>query len=258
MAKLFNKNRKQLVSEKPSFERTSNYLKYAIGEIILVVIGILIALQVNNWNENRKQSIQKDLIVQSLLTDLKMDTLMINKRLIVLQQDTTKVMSFVKRMSANDVKIDTLIQIARFQFNPKIDVSVTFNDNTLKSLLSTGDLNILDKWMQDEILQLNSMHRDNESRTELNVGAYVNQVIYYERIYPLGDYGNISPHSKLANVIWKEAKFVELGRYLNALLSIRNITDMYAIEQLKTIQQKTKEVLLKINHLNTIKSNRDK
>ena len=30
------------------------YLKYAIGEIILVVIGILIALQVNNWNEKRK------------------------------------------------------------------------------------------------------------------------------------------------------------------------------------------------------------
>ncbi|WP_411766425.1 DUF6090 family protein [Winogradskyella sp. A3E31] len=34
--------------------KTSRYLKYAIGEIILVVIGILIALQINNWNENRK------------------------------------------------------------------------------------------------------------------------------------------------------------------------------------------------------------
>ncbi len=34
--------------------RTSKYLLYAIGEIILVVIGILIALQINNWNENNK------------------------------------------------------------------------------------------------------------------------------------------------------------------------------------------------------------
>ena len=33
--------------------KTGKYLKYAIGEIILVVIGILIALQINNWNENR-------------------------------------------------------------------------------------------------------------------------------------------------------------------------------------------------------------
>ncbi len=43
MAKLFNKIRMKLVSEKPSTIRTTNYLKYAIGEIVLVVIGILIA-----------------------------------------------------------------------------------------------------------------------------------------------------------------------------------------------------------------------
>ena len=34
--------------------KTGKYLKYAIGEIILVVFGILIALQINNWNEKRK------------------------------------------------------------------------------------------------------------------------------------------------------------------------------------------------------------
>ncbi|WP_412559451.1 DUF6090 family protein [Winogradskyella sp. MIT101101] len=37
---------------------TGKYLKYAIGEIILVVIGILIALQINNWNENRKLNLK--------------------------------------------------------------------------------------------------------------------------------------------------------------------------------------------------------
>ena len=37
--------------------KTGKYLKYAIGEIILVVIGILIALSINNWNENRKNSV---------------------------------------------------------------------------------------------------------------------------------------------------------------------------------------------------------
>tara|TARA_B100000508_G_scaffold107348_1_gene85427 strand:- start:44 stop:181 length:138 start_codon:yes stop_codon:yes gene_type:complete len=39
--------------------KTSKYFKYAIGEIILVVIGILIALQINNWNELRKSNIEK-------------------------------------------------------------------------------------------------------------------------------------------------------------------------------------------------------
>ncbi len=49
MIKFFRKIRQNLLSE----GKTGKYLKYAIGEIILVVIGILIALQVNNWNQDR-------------------------------------------------------------------------------------------------------------------------------------------------------------------------------------------------------------
>ena len=50
--------------------KTSKYLKYAIGEITLVVIGILIALQINNWNENRKFYTQEQLILLDLKKEL--------------------------------------------------------------------------------------------------------------------------------------------------------------------------------------------
>jgi len=82
MAKLFNNIRKKLVSDKPSATRTANYLKYAIGEIVLVVIGILIALSINNWNENRK--LRKDELnllsevksnLETTLENFKIDTL---------------------------------------------------------------------------------------------------------------------------------------------------------------------------------------
>ncbi|MFK5890629.1 MAG: DUF6090 family protein [Flavobacteriaceae bacterium] len=53
--------------------KTGKYLKYAIGEIILVVIGILIALSINNWNENRKQSISEKEFITSVKNDLKQD-----------------------------------------------------------------------------------------------------------------------------------------------------------------------------------------
>lgn len=49
--------------------KIDRYFKYAIGETILVVIGILIALQINNWNENRKAS-QKE---HNLFNNLKID-----------------------------------------------------------------------------------------------------------------------------------------------------------------------------------------
>ncbi|MFL0352218.1 DUF6090 family protein [Xanthomarina sp. GH4-25] len=51
--------------------KTSRYLKYAIGEIILVVIGILIALQINNWNENRKDIAKEQQILLSLQEEFK-------------------------------------------------------------------------------------------------------------------------------------------------------------------------------------------
>jgi len=49
MIKVFRKVRQNLIME----NKTSKYFKYAIGEIVLVVIGILIALQINNWNDRR-------------------------------------------------------------------------------------------------------------------------------------------------------------------------------------------------------------
>ncbi len=50
--------------------KTGKYLKYAIGEIVLVVVGILIALSINNWNEQRKESIHEVKILKQLKTDL--------------------------------------------------------------------------------------------------------------------------------------------------------------------------------------------
>ena len=51
--------------------RPLKYMRYAIGEIVLVVVGILIALQINNWNSERKTQLQEKVILQSLLDEFK-------------------------------------------------------------------------------------------------------------------------------------------------------------------------------------------
>ncbi|MCB0647851.1 MAG: hypothetical protein KDC49_14380 [Saprospiraceae bacterium] len=61
--KIFRNIRQALLEE----NKTTRYLKYAVGEIILVVIGILIALQINNWNEERKEGI----VEKNLLSNLR-------------------------------------------------------------------------------------------------------------------------------------------------------------------------------------------
>jgi len=73
MAKLFNNIREKLIEEKPSAKRTANYLKYAIGEIVLVVFGILIALSINNWAEVQKEQKTLHNIYAIVAQDLKND-----------------------------------------------------------------------------------------------------------------------------------------------------------------------------------------
>ncbi|MCF7561797.1 DUF6090 family protein [Sabulilitoribacter multivorans] len=67
MIKFFRNIRKDFLSE----GKTSKYFKYAIGEIILVVVGILIALQVNNWNEIRKDRVKEKEILNEIHSDFK-------------------------------------------------------------------------------------------------------------------------------------------------------------------------------------------
>ena len=65
MIKLFRKIRQNLLME----NKTGKYFKYAFGEIILVVIGILIALQINNWNELKKVKEEESLILSDIKED---------------------------------------------------------------------------------------------------------------------------------------------------------------------------------------------
>lgn len=65
MIKFFRQIRKSLLME----NKTGKYLKYAIGEIILVVIGILIALQINNWNEVRKLNVEETKALENIQRD---------------------------------------------------------------------------------------------------------------------------------------------------------------------------------------------
>ena len=69
MIKFFRKIRYNLMEQNktsPTMGRTSRYFKYAIGEILLVVVGILIALQINNWNQERIIEKENQVILQNL------------------------------------------------------------------------------------------------------------------------------------------------------------------------------------------------
>ena len=77
MFKFFRNIRQSLLMK----DKITKYYKYAFGEIVLVVIGILIALSINNWNEARKNRIEQLILINNIIEDLRLDSIHINKSL---------------------------------------------------------------------------------------------------------------------------------------------------------------------------------
>ena len=70
MIKFFRRIREQLLTE----NKFNKYLIYAIGEIVLVVIGILIALSINNWNEERKDRVKSHDVLSEIRENVQFNT----------------------------------------------------------------------------------------------------------------------------------------------------------------------------------------
>jgi len=133
MIKFFRKIRQQLLTE----NKFSKYFIYAIGEIILVVIGILIALSINNWNEDRKD---RKAEAQALI-DLKMEFDR-NQELLELLTSTKQQLENEGRAYLNIITDSTIPFAEKIKTNPPGPFKRSWNTTNavLNGLLSTGDL----------------------------------------------------------------------------------------------------------------------
>jgi hypothetical protein len=136
MIKFFRKIRQKLLKE----NKYSKYLTYAIGEIILVVIGILIALSINNWNENRKTEEKRRIHYRQLLVDLKTDKDYCKNRIGNFEAILKKYADYEKEFQKGAVNLETsLINISELQIG---GIHLFFKTNTIKTLISTGDISL--------------------------------------------------------------------------------------------------------------------
>lgn len=150
MIKFFRRIRQKLISE----NRFSKYLIYAIGEIILVVLGILIALKINNWNESKIENKNQQLILLNLIEDLKIDSTWINTNITT----ATRLNSLHKEIYLIGVKgknADSLKNTEYLRRSTFIRVPSLENDSNIPNKIKDEDIRkALQRYFQ--ILTFNS------------------------------------------------------------------------------------------------------
>ena len=110
--------------------KTGKYLKYAIGEIVLVMIGILLALQVNNWNENRKLNNRINSVFKIIKSDLASDIETIDKVInLATQKD-----SIIKKVLNKNITYDDYLNCKKCQSYLFGFPDITLNNRGIKLL----------------------------------------------------------------------------------------------------------------------------
>jgi len=104
MIKFFRKIRQKMLTE----NKFSKYLFYAAGEVILVVIGILIALQINNWNEQRKVDGEILKTLTEIRSNLISDSLGISETRILKAEDINIQYRVIKELESRNIPYDSI------------------------------------------------------------------------------------------------------------------------------------------------------
>jgi hypothetical protein len=105
MLKFFRKIRYDLMDR----NKTGKYVKYAIGEVFLVVIGILIALQINNWNEARKETVREVKMLQDISNDIQKNIANIEEGIVYLDQGKISSINVLKYIEAKQEYTDSML-----------------------------------------------------------------------------------------------------------------------------------------------------
>ncbi len=157
--------------------KVSKYLLYAIGEIVLVVIGILIALQINNWNENRKEQNLLQTYYKQILADLDEQKKYSVETITQLDSSIASYETYIHLFKTKNLNInETVDALNKVQ---RISPYLNFRFNTMETLQSTGDIKIIPEDLRNKLITHKSKLDTWTTINNGNLNVYLNGVLKF-------------------------------------------------------------------------------
>ncbi len=232
MIKFFRKIRQNLLLE----GKTGRYLKYAIGEIVLVVIGILIALSINNWNEYRKETNFEQKILRELKSDFVYNESELNSNIIK-----------SSKLASNGDSLLNLFKLPKDEVNPidffKYTRSLggysTFSpsNGALNALISSGNLYIIKNDSLRMYLSRWSGMLEDAREDEIRLIEFGDTHMDPFRL----EYSNLRPDS-----VYVDPALLENNKFRNTVRTIRGGAN-YNVENYEILSLEITKILDEIN-----------
>jgi len=233
-----------------SKNKVTTYLLYAIGEIILVVVGILIAVSIDDWNSEQKQNKEEIKLLENFRTSLKGDSLLTRQFIETFDGADSAIFFVLKHMQENKPYHDSLsyhFSLSTAVYSPKIDKEIF-------ETLTANDLNIISNERLKSAI--------------VDYYAYANLFEYRMRRYAdIMDLASAEVFNTRFNAIWNDSwsdpHFEVLGEtamrpldyeklkqdteYLYFMRSLKNQLYWYVRSPLKNASQKGTKLLNDLN-----------
>jgi len=234
--KFFRHIRKALLME----NRTGKYFKYAIGEIVLVVIGILIALQINNWNENRIAQNSKTQYCEQLLEEIEFDIQGINDQIERLEGDIKSYNSYVAIYETPDISIDTIYK--NIKKVPASNGLASFNTKTIEVLKSTGDIKLFSNKIQTQLVILENRHKYYFDAHKANYGIYMSTLAGSYLMNALSIERKLANQERFTKALNFKEKLPDQLAKMHLGLTAKGFADKASLDILKNILKDIEEL----------------
>ena len=181
MIKFFRQIRQNLLSEGKTGKSAwpaGRYLKYAIGEIILVVIGILIALQINNWNEDRKDKRLEQNYLLKIHDEFKKNKEQFDRIISMHRQSYKSCDWIIVNYNKPDINIDTLRKhLLEFRY------SYTYNPSksSIDAVINSGKLGVIrDNELSSKLIEWPELIADYQEEEIINRNFFDNILLPFD------------------------------------------------------------------------------
>jgi len=222
----------------------SKYIVYALGEIALVMIGILLALQVNNWNESKKNTQLVNSYKDGLIENLVKDSIKISQTLKVVRTELEKIRDFERRVSESSEPFDTILKIARYEYNFKIQTQYDYENDTYQVLNSTGHIGLFKNEFIKDLKVLYNLQERAIFSSSHSFETYRNSIAKYAQKYPFSFYTNLIQNNTVAaSKVWDNISLPDHATEFNAVIIAKGDNYRLSVAQLPLILEQTTEIL---------------